>query len=158
MKMRGLRNRMMLKRLSFFSPAKILLSKLVHRLMFHYEAQRLGALLLEACQSMLKMNIHQRLPLPLKTVKTQSPRRARGEGHLFQRKILKAQSSRTIGSVGHLLLMLETKSSREIRRIDHLLLLKTKSSRATRSLGRLLLMLKSQSSRTLWGKAGFSIS
>jgi hypothetical protein len=42
MKMRGLRNWLMLKGLSFSSPAKILLSKLVRRGLFCHGAQMLG--------------------------------------------------------------------------------------------------------------------
>jgi hypothetical protein len=81
-----------------------------------------GALLLQTCQNLLKTLIHQRL-LPLKTIKTKSSRRARGEGHLLLLKTLKAQSSRRIGSLGRLLLLFETKSSRTTGSLDRLLLL-----------------------------------
>jgi hypothetical protein len=77
MKMRVLRNWLMLKGLSFFGPAKILLSKPIRRRLFRHGAQRLGALLLQTCRSLLKTLIYQRLLLPLKSVKTQSSRRAR---------------------------------------------------------------------------------
>jgi hypothetical protein len=55
----GLRNWLMLKELSFSGPAKILLSKPVRCRLFHHRAQRLGALLLQTYQSLLKMNINQ---------------------------------------------------------------------------------------------------
>jgi hypothetical protein len=59
MKMRGLRNWLMLKGLSFSRPTKILLSKTICHRLFHHGAQRLRALLLEICQSLLKTLIHQ---------------------------------------------------------------------------------------------------
>jgi hypothetical protein len=118
-----------------------------------------GALLLQTCRSLLKTNIHQRQHLLLKTVKTQSSRRAQGEGRLLLLETLKAQSSRTTMSVGHFLLLLETlkaQSSRTTMSIGHLLLLldtlKAQSSRTTVSVGHLLLLPKSQSSRTPRGK------
>jgi hypothetical protein len=58
MKMRGLKNWLMLKELSFSGPAKILLSKPIRRRLFHHGAQRLGALLLQTCRSLLKSLIH----------------------------------------------------------------------------------------------------
>jgi hypothetical protein len=45
----GVRNLLMLKGLSFSGPIKILLSKLIHRRLFHHRAQRMGALLLQTC-------------------------------------------------------------------------------------------------------------
>jgi hypothetical protein len=125
MKMRGLRNSLMLKGLSFSSPAKILLSNPICRRLFHHGAQMLGALLLKICRSLLKSQIHQRLLLSLKTLKTQSSRRARREGRLLRRKSLKAQSSRASRRI-RCLLLLDTKSSRATRSL--LLLLETKSS------------------------------
>jgi hypothetical protein len=53
-----------------------------------------GALLLQTCRSLLKMNIHQRQHLPLKTVKTQSSRRAQGEGRLLCSRLSRPRSSR----------------------------------------------------------------
>jgi hypothetical protein len=58
-KTRGLRNWLMLKGLSFSGPAKILLSKLVHRRLFYNGAHRLGVLLLHTCRILLKALIHQ---------------------------------------------------------------------------------------------------
>jgi hypothetical protein len=112
-----------------------------------------GALLLQTCRSLLKTNIHQRQHLPHKTVKTQSSRRAQGEGRLLlletlTTQILKAKSSRTTMSIGHLLLLLETlkaQSSRTTMSVGHFLLLletlKAQSSRTTMSIGHLLLLL-----------------
>jgi hypothetical protein len=141
---RGLRNWLMLKGLSFSGPAKILLSKLIRCQLFHHRAQRLGALLLQTCQSLLKTLIHQRLLLPFKTLNTQSSRRAPRKGCLLLLKTLKAQSSRKTQSVGRLILLLENKSSRTTQSfVCLLLLLETKSSRKTQILGRLLLLLKS---------------
>jgi hypothetical protein len=66
--------------------------------------------------------------------------------------LLETKSSRATKSVGRLLLLLKTKCSRATRIVSRLLLLETKRSRATRSLGYLRLLLKSQSSRTPRGK------
>jgi hypothetical protein len=41
-----------------FDPAKILLSKPIRHRLFYHGAQRLGALLLQACRSLLKSLIH----------------------------------------------------------------------------------------------------
>jgi hypothetical protein len=71
MKMMGLRNWLILNGLSFSGPAKTLLSKPIHCRLFHHRTQRLGALLLQTCQSLLKSLIHQRLLFLLKTVKTE---------------------------------------------------------------------------------------
>jgi hypothetical protein len=101
----GIENWLMLKRLSFSGPAKILLSKCIRHHLFHHGAQRQGALLLQTCCCLLKALIHQRL-LPLKTLKTQSSRLAWGKGCLLL--LLKTQSSRTTRSLGQLLLLLET--------------------------------------------------
>jgi hypothetical protein len=59
-------------------------------------------------------------------MKTQSSRRAQGEGRLLLLEILKAESSRTTWRLGRLLLLLETlkaQSSRIIVSVGHLLLL-----------------------------------
>jgi hypothetical protein len=171
MKRRGLRNWLMLNELLFSGPAKILLSKLVHRRLFRHGAQRLGALLLQTCRSLLKTLIYQWLLLPLKTLKTQSSRRAQGKGWLLMLKTLKTQSSRrargkgclfllvktkssiTTLSLGHLLLLLKSQSSKTSWGKDRLLLLhKTKSSRTPRGKVHLLLLLKTMSPRAPWGK------
>jgi hypothetical protein len=138
-------------------PVKILLSKPIRRWLFHHGAQRLGAFLLQTYRSLFKMNIHQWLLLLLKTVKTQSSRRARGEGRLLLLlKSLKAQSSRTTMSVGHLLLLLETlkaQSSKTTMSIGHLLLLletlKAQSSKTTMTIGHLLLLLETLKAQSL---------
>jgi hypothetical protein len=131
-------------------PRKDIIIKTHSSPLFHHRTQRLGALLLQTCQSLLKSLTHQRLLFLLKTVKTQSSKRAQGEVCHLQQKSLKAQSSRTTGSMGHLLLLLETKSSWETRSIGRLLLiLETKSSRAIRSVSCLLLLLETKSSRAI---------